>query len=49
MKTLAFDVMVVLGFIFIASDKPVWGVLLFALAFVYWVLMCGGLEEYPDD
>lgn len=49
MKALAFDAMVVLAFIFIASDKPIWSVVLFLVAFVYWVLACGGLEEYPDD
>ena len=48
-KTLAFDVMVVLAFILMASSKPVWSVILFVIAFVYWVLACGGLEEYPDD
>ena len=48
-KTLAFDVMVVLAFILMASSKPVWSVILFVIAFVYWVLACGGLEEFPDD
>lgn len=49
MKTLAFDVMVVLAFILMVSDRPAWSVILLVFAFGYWVLACGGLEEYPDD
>jgi hypothetical protein len=41
--------MVVVAFILLVSDEPVWSVILFVVAFTYWVLACGGLEEYPDD
>ena len=49
MKTFVFDLAVVLAFVLMASDKTYWSIALLAVAFVYWLFVCDGLAEYPDD